>query len=166
MAAHYSALDIANWIIASVDREAGDSITHLKLQKLLYYAQAWALCLLGRPLFEEDMQAWVHGPVAETVFQAYRRYGFEALPPPNRLPALAPEDEAHLLSVLEAYGDFSARRLEAMTHNEDPWRQARGDLAPDCASQAVIPKDHMKTFYAALYARSADAEERLAAANR
>jgi uncharacterized phage-associated protein len=166
MAAHYSALDIANWIIASVDREAGDSITHLKLQKLLYYAQAWALCLLGRPLFEEDMQAWVHGPVAETVFRAYRRYGFEALPPPNHLPALAPEDEAHLLSVMEAYGDFSARRLEAMTHNEDPWRQARGALAPDCASQAVIPKDHMKTFYAALYARSADAEERLAAANR
>ncbi len=166
MAAHYSALDIADWIIASVDREAGDSITHLKLQKLLYYAQAWALCLLGRPLFEEDMQAWVHGPVAETVFRAYRRYGFEALPPPNRLAALAPEDEAHLLAVMEAYGDFSARRLEAMTHNEDPWRQARGDLAPDCASRAVIPKDHMKSFYAALYARSADAEERLAAANR
>jgi uncharacterized phage-associated protein len=166
MAARYSACDIAHWILAGIDRAAGDSITHLKLQKLLYYAQAWALCLLGRPLFEEDLQAWVHGPVAESVFRAYRRHGFEALPPPDSVPALAPEDEDHLRAVIDAYGDFSARRLEAMTHNEDPWRQARGDLAPDCASQAVIPKDHMKSFYTALYARSADAEERLAAANR
>ena len=53
-----TALQIADWFAGAIDREAGDSITHLKLQKLVYYAQAWFLALNDKPLFEEEMQAW------------------------------------------------------------------------------------------------------------
>ena len=53
-----SPTDVANWFTCNIDREVGDSITHLKLQKLIYYAQAWSLALKGKTLFEEEIQAW------------------------------------------------------------------------------------------------------------
>ena len=75
-----SPFDVANWFTCSLDREAGDSITHLKLQKLIYYSQAWSLALNGIALFEEDFEAWAHGPVIPEVYQEYKEYGFNALP--------------------------------------------------------------------------------------
>ncbi len=71
--------DVANWFLCNIDREAGDSITHLKLQKLLYYAQAWSLVLKGKSLFEEDFEAWAHGPVLPSIFEQYKNMGFQAL---------------------------------------------------------------------------------------
>ena len=64
----YSPLDIAKWFINATDRDSGDAITHLKVQKLVYYAQGWAMAYLGSPLFEEDIQAWAHGPVVPSVW--------------------------------------------------------------------------------------------------
>jgi uncharacterized phage-associated protein len=158
MPAPYTAPGIAKWILASIDRDAGDSITHLKLQKLVYYAQAWSLALLGRPLFDEDMRAWAHGPVAESVFNSYRAFGWEAIPAPDEAPALEVEDEDLLNMVMGGYGDFSAKHLETMTHCEDPWKTARGDLPPEARSNAIIPKDHMAQYYRAVWDATTDGE--------
>jgi len=76
----YKATDIANWFLCHIDRDAGDSITHLKLQKLLYYAQAWCIVLSGKSLFEDDFEAWSHGPVLPGIYHDYKHFGFEALP--------------------------------------------------------------------------------------
>lgn len=91
MPARYSARDIANWFLGAIDRDAGDAITHLKLQKLVYYAQAWSLALPARgvPLFDEEMQAWAHGPVAESLFQEHRGNSWDALPAPEETPDIA-----------------------------------------------------------------------------
>ena len=158
MTAKYTALDIAHWFTANIDRDAGDSITHLKLQKLVYYAQAWALALLERPLFDEDMQAWAHGPVAESVYHEFKVHSWGALPAPESVPDMEADDVEHLHSILSVYGDFSAKHLEAMTHAESPWREARGDIPPEARSTAIIPKPHMAEFYASLYAK-ADASD-------
>lgn len=144
----YRALDIARWFLTRIDRDAGDSITHLKLQKLVYYAQAWSLAILERPLFDEDLEAWAHGPVAETVWQKYRDSGWDAIPPPKE--NLVPVDD-DALDILEdvhlIYGDLSAKRLERMTHSELPWREARGNLPPEARSNTKIRKDTMATYY-------------------
>lgn len=158
MPAPYSALDVAKFILAGVDRDAGDSITHLKLQKLLYYVQAWSIALRERPLFDEDMRAWAHGPVAESVFHEYKGYGFEAIPVPTDVPELAPDDIAHIEEVVDVYGEHSAKALERMTHNEQPWIEARGDLPPEARSNNIIPKDQMGAFYRKAY-QEADGEE-------
>ena len=50
------------------------SFTHKQLQKLCYYAQAWHLALLNRPLFDEEFQAWIHGPVCPTLYAHYVDY--------------------------------------------------------------------------------------------
>lgn len=62
--------DIAKHFIRFANEE-GSFISNLKLQKLVYYAQAWHLAIHGTPLFEEDFEAWVHGPVIPSLYQKY-----------------------------------------------------------------------------------------------
>lgn len=161
MPAPYTASQIAKWLLSAIDRDSGDSITPLKLQKLIYYAQAWSLALpeRARPLFDEDMQAWAHGPVAESVFHEYKHAGWDALPAPEEVPDITQNDEAHLKEILAVFGEYSAKHLERMTHNEEPWLYARGDLPPEARSNAVIPKDHMAAFYRGLYEKVGDGEQ-------
>ena len=143
----YTARRVANWFLANIDRGAGDLITHLKLQKLVYYAQAWSLASRGVPLFQEDLQAWAHGPVAPSVYRAFRDYGMDPIPAPAQVPRFDPDTVELLEEVLDVYGEHSARKLEMLTHREKPWRDARGDLPDEASSRAVISKDAIRTFY-------------------
>jgi uncharacterized phage-associated protein len=72
---------VAEWFINRADRQAGDDMTHLKLQKLIYFAQAWHLANTGEPLFSEEMQAWTHGPVVPSVWHKYKQFQWESIPP-------------------------------------------------------------------------------------
>lgn len=143
----YTALDVAKWFINATDRESGDAITHLKVQKLLYYAQGWTLAYFGKPLFSEDMQAWAHGPVVVSVWDQYRDFGFQAIPE-QKVTRKVSGDAADLLdSVNERYGIYSAKRLEKMTHAEQPWMKARGALSPEARCTEVIPKGDMRAYF-------------------
>lgn len=144
---NYTALDIAKWFINATDRESGDAITHLKLQKLLYYAQGWALVRLERPLFDEDFQAWAHGPVVPSVYRHFRDTGYQALEPQPITRKLPREITSLLDSIQESHGIYSAKQLEKMTHAETPWRTARGDLAPEARCSTVITKDSMAIYF-------------------
>ncbi|MDR1081312.1 MAG: DUF4065 domain-containing protein [Deltaproteobacteria bacterium] len=65
----YSAVAVANWFIGRNREENGD-LTHLKLQKLLYFAQGWHLAYNDVPLFEDPIEAWKYGPVVRPVYRA------------------------------------------------------------------------------------------------
>lgn len=142
---------IADWFLAKVDREAGDSITHLKLQKLVYYAQAWALALLDRPLFEEDFQAWAHGPVVRSLFDRFNGSGWSALDGPESVPEMDEDIRGLLEEVFRVYGEHTAKTLENLTHQEAPWINARGVCAPEERCTNIIPKEAMRAFYQAKY---------------
>lgn len=145
--------DIADWFLTHIDREAGDVLTHLKLQKLVYYAQAWSLALLGHSLIEEDFQAWAHGPCLPSLWQRFGNCGWEALPEPDSVPDL-PENVRELLGeVLEVYGNLSAKYLEELVCNEDPWTEARDGLPPEMRSENIISKQTMADYYKKLYQR-------------
>lgn len=154
----HTAPEIAMWFVGSIDRDAGDSITHLKLQKLIYYAQAWSL-VLGTPLFDEDFQAWAHGPVVESVYRIFEGSKWNALDPPDEIPDFAEDVEELLGNVLEAYGGMSAKQLELLTHSEQPWIAARGDLPPEARSNAIISKESMIAYYGRLYQDAVDGEK-------
>jgi uncharacterized phage-associated protein len=157
----YTPRNIADWFLCQVDRDAGDSITHKKLQKLVYYAQAWSLALNGRPLFNDELQAWRHGPVPRDLFDSFSGNGWQALPLPdqdkcsacNRL--IADDDVALLEEVIEIYGGLTASRLEALTHNEEPWLEARAGLPLEASCTTNISKTTMKKFYSELNNASA-----------
>ena len=152
----HTALDVADWFLRNP--VPGEPITHLKLQKLVYYAQAWSLALFEKPLFAEDFQAWAHGPVAPSIYRAVAGKGWNALAPfSDREPAIFVDDQLALLSeVAEIYGAYTAKGLEAMTHSEAPWVEARQGLSPEARSSAVIPKARMAEFYLAMHSSQAD----------
>lgn len=142
-----SCFDIADYFVWLAN-ETGSFISNLKLQKLVYYAQAWHLALHDAPLFEEDFQAWVHGPVIPSLYQEYRAFGWQPILK-EATPRL-PEDVFQFLNeVAEEYFACDAYELERMTHVEDPWNWARGDLPPDEPSNEVIKKEWMKEYYGA-----------------
>ena len=76
--------DVADFFInlASADQ---DSLTHLKLQKLCYYAQGWHLALQGKPLFAARLEAWAHGPVAPVLYDRFKPIRYHAISPRSRL---------------------------------------------------------------------------------
>ena len=108
------------------DDDAGEGLTHLKLQKLLYYAQGFHLALFGKQLFPEAIEAWKHGPVVSAVWDSFKQHGSASIPASAgvNLAGLLPEQRDLLNDVWNAYGQFSAWKLRNMTHEEAPWKNA------------------------------------------
>lgn len=130
-------------------------MTNLKVQKLVYYAQAWHLALKNKPLFNEDFQAWVHGPVIPELYFKYKEKGIRgSIPIPVECSfediktRLDSETIDFLLEVANQYMVFNGFALEEMTHQEDPWKIARGATSVDGRSDSVISKDSMRDYYA------------------
>lgn len=141
----YTANQVADTLIA-LARQKNIEITNLKLQKLLYYAQAWSLVLRREPLFEEDFEAWVHGPVLPSVFQRFKSYRWNPIAEDVK-PIQDAQIISHLEKVMKVYGNATAGQLERQTHREAPWKDARYGLEPDESSNNVVTKQSMKTFY-------------------
>lgn len=131
-----TASEVAKQIILMAQTEDGliDSLSPLKLQKLLFYSQAWYAANKDERLFEDDIVAWKHGPVIEEVYHEYKEYGSQdlkqqAITMVKKNATLAKE----LRPVLEVYGNMSAYELVARTHKEEVWRknyQALNKLMP------------------------------------
>jgi uncharacterized phage-associated protein len=142
--------DVANFLLDE-SRERGDILTNLKLQKLIYYAQAWYLALKEKPLFQEDLEAWVHGPVLPTQYYRFRNQKWmPILDDTITRPEVANPIKSHLLEIVDVFGSETAVSLELMTHRERPWIEARKDLAPDVPSNAIISKETMRDYYKSL----------------
>lgn len=125
-----------------------------KLQKLCYYSQAWSLAWTGSPLFGEDFQAWSNGPVCPELFQAHKGL-FEvstANIPASREsePALTEDQKETIDRVLETYGSWQPYELREQSHEERPWKEARGNLPIGERSQTVIDKGVMGEYYGSL----------------
>jgi uncharacterized phage-associated protein len=140
-----SCFDIAEYFIALAN-EKGSFLSNLKLQKLVYYAQAWHLALYGKPLFEDDFQAWIHGPVIPRLYEEYKSFGWQPIVK-EADPKLPQEVVLFLDEVADEYFACDGYELERMTHLEDPWQKARVNLEPDTASDAVIQKQWMQEYY-------------------
>ncbi|MFH1011313.1 MAG: type II toxin-antitoxin system antitoxin SocA domain-containing protein [bacterium] len=137
---------VADFLI-SFSSKHGDPLTNLKLQKLVYYAQAWHLALYDKPLFRDPIEAWTHGPVVRSVYNRFKVYG------PNPIDCVVDEPDIpnnlkeHMKEILNAYGHLSAFQLEQIAHSELPWRKARGNLAPDDPSAEQISIEDMREFF-------------------
>lgn len=140
-----TAKDVSACLI-NLSHEKGTPVSNLKLQKLVYYSQAWYLAIFKKPLFVEDIEAWVHGPVVPQIFRLYRDYKWSPLPQAGNA-AVSTKVRKHLEEVWNAYGNRSAYDLERLTHSEDPWKEARIGLSPDESSHNVIEKDSMRKYY-------------------
>jgi len=153
--------EIAKWFLQAVDRQSGETISHLKLQKLVYYAQAWSIALRNEPLFGSELQAWAHGPVSKELYDEYKSYGYQSIEAPSGEPDICAEESEHLEMIWDAYGDISAKKLEDMTHQEEPWLEARGGLPNEARCDTIISHETMSRFYKELYERTKDNGEEI-----
>lgn len=144
--AKYSIFEIANWFLLK------ETMTHKKLQKLCYYAQAWFYALKDFRLTDATFEAWVHGPVSPVLYDKFKAFGYHAIKlAGNYIPRIAPEDEELLESVWQTYGDHTGNALEALSHSEPPWIEARMGYDPDERCNVPISVDIMKKYYASIY---------------
>lgn len=141
----YKALDIAKKLIYKAQNDepnGGERLTNLKLQKLLYYQQGFHLAFFGKPLFAEEVESWMYGPVVPAVYDEYSAYGSSALPEVAESLSL-PDDEEELFNeVYDAYREFSAIGLMNRTHSERPWLEA---VPHDRGT--VISQKSMESFF-------------------
>jgi uncharacterized phage-associated protein len=144
------ARQIADYIVWFLG-EHGDPVTNLKLQKLLYYAQGWYLATYDVPLFDEPIEAWVHGPVVPPVYGEFKVCGWQAIPKPAEEVRLAERPGFLVNEVIEVYGGMGAYDLERLTHQEAPWLNARKGIPLDEPSNAIISIDSMKEFFRAQF---------------
>lgn len=146
-----TALQVARHLvqIACADE---DPLTHLRLQKLLYYVQGWSLAIRNRPMFADRIEAWVHGPVVPAVWQKFTKHGRQVILPDQERAAvgLTPGEQDFVARVWDAYKDFSAFRLRAMTHNEPPWKKARRGLPSDHYSGEEITQQFLREYFSSL----------------
>ena len=139
----FNAIDIANYFLSLGSEEAGDLISNLKLQKLLYYAQGFHLALFGTSLFNDEIEAWAHGPVVASVYRKYKRHGAQGIPVSIDVDFSQYTEETKKLldEVYSVYGQFSAWKLRDMTHNEPPWKDAYK------TPNSVIGQDSMSRYF-------------------
>lgn len=146
----HTAEQVANFFLA-LSNETGEVVTNLKLQKLVYYAQAWHLANYGEPLFEEEFEAWVHGPVIPALYHAYKERGSMPIVTELRLKDIESEvgnkTFGFLMEVAKVYMPYGAFELEMMTHKEDPWIEARKDCNPEDKCSNVVKKVSMQRYY-------------------
>jgi len=125
--------DVANYFIHRSQQEGEDGlITNLKLQKLCYYAQGFYLAINhGTPLFEENIEAWKHGPVVRNLYAALAENGSNPvrtlIEPADGMNKMPTEIKSFLDDIYNELGQFSAWALREMTHKEDPWLKNWGD---------------------------------------
>ena len=108
-----TAQDVADYIIWS-SHESGSFISNLKLQKLLYYVQAWHLAVFQRPLFPEKFQAWLRGPAVPEIYERYQGYRWRNIDEEVKPPDLDTRTVAFIEEVLEEYGPLDARASRAI----------------------------------------------------
>ena len=148
--------DVSDYVIFRSKAEGNADLSALKHQKLLYYIQAWHLAFFGKPAFESEFQAWIHGPVNKEIYDLYKNtkylYSemlFEDIQDKAILENLDSDMKMHIDNILDSYARFSATQLEEMTHSELPWIEARKGFKPSQRCEVNINNTTMQNYYAA-----------------
>ena len=144
----YKAENVVNYLIFLASQEnqekEREGITNLKLQKVLYLAQAYYLAKLGKPLFTEKLEAWDYGPVVPEVYRKLKRHGSKPIIVEEDKSTLAEEDKEVLKKIWDTFGGYSASRLVDIVHAHTPWKEA------NISADKVISHKVIKDYYSPL----------------
>jgi len=148
----YRANNVAKYLIylASKDiigemQKEREGITNLKLQKILYLAQAYYLAKLKRPLFVDKIEAWQYGPVVPNVYHEYKVKGNNPIILLEDETNLLEEDKDNLKEIWDFFGKYSTAKLVDITHSHKPWIEAKDFVTKE------ITKKSIKDYYTPLF---------------
>jgi uncharacterized phage-associated protein len=137
--------DVAAYIL-----QACGPMSAMKLQKLVYYCQAWSLVWEDRPIFDSRIEAWANGPVVPDLYDHHRGQFVVSRISAGDPTALNADDQTTVDAVLKYYGHKSAQWLSDLTHKEDPWVNARRGVVPGEPSRREITLAEMAEYYSGL----------------
>jgi uncharacterized phage-associated protein len=135
------------------------SMSHLKLQKLVYYIEALHLAYFDKSLIDDDFQAWLHGPVSRKLYDVLKGYSVlyteveynkaegEADPTTVINESLTDDQITLITDVLNEYSKLNSYQLEALTHEEAPWIEARKGVPMGERCENIISKEIMRAYY-------------------
>lgn len=130
-----------------------EEVTPLALQKMLYYIQGIYMIKYDTPIFEEECQAWAHGPVYRDVYEVFKSFKYNPIDDTrfamlqNRFNELSDKEKNIIDMVVDSFGMYSGKILEKITHLETPWIEARAYCLPDEVSNEIITKDSIKEYF-------------------
>lgn len=133
-----------------------EEVTPLMLQKLLYFIQGVYSALYGMPIFEEDCRAWLHGPVYPEVYELFRDFKYNPIDDARFAllvgteASLTKEEKKVIDLVVSTFGMYGGKVLERITHNEEPWMEARKGYGDSIPSSELLPKDRIMKYYTAI----------------
>lgn len=133
-----------------------EEVTPLMLQKTLYYIQGVSLALRGVPMFEEDCQAWVHGPVYPEVYDLFRDFRYNPIEDARfalvdgTTDMLTNEEKRIINLVVNTFGLYGGKTLEKITHNELPWKEARRGYGDTIPSNVELSKESIKEYFSTI----------------
>lgn len=183
----YNSKSIANYFLDLAEKENDHSMTPMKIQKLVYYAQGWHLAVYGRPLIHEQIEAWQYGPVIESLYRTFKFYGkepVEAKAVRYKFPTNIDEDsfdeiESYVATIYNdendvedpevtadfleeiwrVYGGFSGIQLSNMTHTSgSPWDVVAKEYDGDPPKGTDIPQQLIKDYFEEMSAKSEEAQ--------
>lgn len=137
---------VINWFLAQSSEEL--AITHLALEKLIYFVQSWSVALNGEWMFEDDCQAWAHGAVYPEVYEVFKGFGYRPLPKVNS-EIILNDNDIEILNIVKTYyyDIYNARTLERICHLEEPYKEARKGYLDGQVCQEIINKEQIKNYY-------------------
>jgi uncharacterized phage-associated protein len=136
--------DVAAYILTQYG-----SMTAMKLQKLVYYCQAWSLVWDEKPIFPEKIEAWANGPVVRELYERHRGM-FRVSEWDGNPDALTADEKETVEAVLRFYGKYPSMELSNMTHKESPWRDAREGMHSAQRGDEEITHAAMAEYYSSL----------------
>lgn len=140
--------EVAKYIL-----EKHGEMTAMKLQKLVYYSQAWHAVWEEMPLFENEIQAWINGPVVPDLYELHRGQFIVSptdIPFSSQTNNISDVEKENIDKVLTFYGNKSSQWLSDLTHSEEPWIEARKGLVPNQRGSRVITLSSMAEYYESL----------------
>ncbi len=145
----YAAQTIAEWFLIRAASE-GESLTQMKLQKLVYFAHGWHLGIYAEPLISDPIEAWRWGPVIKTLYRKYADCGSRGLPSPAGMRGVInAQTDALLNRIWSVYKSRSASELSAMTHKAGtPWQKTYQDVRPLRIISNNLIEQHYKRLVA------------------
>ena len=146
----YTAENVAKYFIYLAsqafvgDNKEREGITNLKLQKILYFAQAYYLSKIGKPLFSDSIKAWEYGPVVPEVYHKFKAKGSNPIIGEEDKSSLSDENKETLKKIWGTFGGYSASKLVDVVHTHTPWKDAYQ------TTSKVISNKALKEYYTPL----------------
>lgn len=145
-----TAIEVARFLVSLSSKETElDPVTHMQVQKLVYYVEAWSLAINDVSMFADRIEAWRYGPVIPNLYREFKQFDDASIPASagNESPPLSGGECDFVRRVWEGHKRFSAVGLSEMTHRESPWIDAYDPAGVDGRCRKEITRTAMQSYF-------------------